>query len=122
MRHLPALLLFGATASFAFEKPNLDAFTASKELRALTDAASEGHVTSLEPRLGVPTFFWAAPPAPGARAPRDAGLTAEQAARQYLFSHAGLYRTGAAQLAEAFLVQLHDTGQGAIVEIGRAHV
>ncbi|MDP2269894.1 MAG: myxosortase-dependent M36 family metallopeptidase [Archangium sp.] len=115
MRHLPALLLLGATASFAFEQPNLDAFTASKELRALPDGAFDGHVSSIEPRLGVPTFFWAAPPAPGTRSPRDSGLTAEQAARRHLFAHAGLYRAAAAQLAESTLVQLHDTGQGAIV-------
>lgn len=115
MRHLPALLLFGATASFAFEQPNLDAFTASKEVRALTDGAFGGHVTSLEPRLGVPTFFWAEPPAAGTSSPRDSGLTAEQAARRHLFTHARLYRARSAQLAESTLVHLHDTGQGVVI-------
>ncbi len=117
MRLIAALLVFAGTTSFARDLPNLDAFTSSTVTRPLPDAAStfDGVVTGTEPRLGVPTFFWAAPPAPGTRSPRDLGLNIEQAARRYLFAHAGLYRADAAELAEAALVHLHDTGEGVII-------
>lgn len=80
--------------------------------RSLT---ATSHVASVEPRLGVPTFFWAAPPPDGARSLRDQGLSVEQAARRHLFSHAALYRAQPAELAESPLVRLHDTGPGVII-------
>ena len=111
---LPGLLLLAATASLARELPNFDAFTSSTTVRAAPAAVADGHVASVEPRLGVPTFFWAAP-ASSARSLRDQGLSVEQAARQHLFSHAALYRAEPAALAESALVRLHDTGQGVII-------
>ena len=117
MRQLPAVLLAIATVSFARELPNVDAFASSKVVRPLpgNSKSFDGHVASVEQRLGVPTFFWAAPPPEGTRSPRDLGLTTEQAARRYLFAHAGLYRTSPGELAEAPMVRLHDTGHGAII-------
>ncbi|MDP1827466.1 MAG: myxosortase-dependent M36 family metallopeptidase [Archangium sp.] len=112
MRLLPALILI-ASAAFARDLPNVDAFLDSTGVRPAP--SGDGHIASVEPRLGVPTFFWAAPPAPGTRSPRDQGLGIEQAARRYLFTHAAMYRAEPAQLAEAALVRLHDTGQGAII-------
>lgn len=112
MRFLSALVLTAST-TFARDLPNVDAFLDSTVVHPAI--AGDGHVASVERRLGVPTFFWAAPPAPGTRSPRDQGLTVEQAARRYLFTHAALYRSAPAQLAEAALVRLHDTGQGAII-------
>lgn len=89
MRLLSALVLI-ASSAFARDLPNVDAFLKSPVVRPAI--AGDGHVASVEPRLGVPTFFWAAPPAPGTRSPRDQGLTIEQAARRHLFTHAALYR------------------------------
>ena len=117
MRLLSALLVLAGTLSFARELPNLDAFTASTTELPLPESTKrfEGVVTSTERRLGVPTFFWAAPPPEGSRSPRDLGLSVEQAARRYLFAHAGLYRANPAELAEGALVRLHDTGEGVII-------
>jgi large repetitive protein len=116
MRVLTSLLLFVATASSARDLPNFDAFLDSKASRSVAGtSAFDGHVSSVEKRLGVPTVFWAAQPASGARSFRDQGLTPEQAARRFLFAHAGLYRASPAQLAESAMVGLHDTGHGAII-------
>ena len=95
MRLLIAFLTLAGTTSFSRELPNLDAFTSSTSVRPLPDTANtfDGVVTSTEPRLGVPTFFWAAPPPEGSRSPRALGLSIEQAARRYLFAHAGLVVT-----------------------------
>lgn len=62
MRPLCALVLI-ASAAFARDLPNVDAFLDSTVVRPAI--AGDGHVASIEPRLGVPSFFWAAPPAPG---------------------------------------------------------
>lgn len=112
---LPALLLLAATSVLARELPNLDAFASSTTIRPPPPNDADGLVSQFEPRLGVPTFFWAAPPSPTARSPRDQGVSIEQAARRYLFAHAKLYRAEPAQLAESALVRLHDTGQGVII-------
>ena len=116
MRALAVSLLV-ASASFGKDLPNVDAFAASKSVRAPPESlnAFDGHVASIERRLGVPTFFWAAPPAMGTRSPRDLGLSIEQAARRYLFTHAGLYRAAPGDLADSPMVRLHDTGHGAII-------
>lgn len=66
------------------------------------------------PRLGVPTFFWAAP-VRGGRSLRAQGLSAVEAARRHLVEHAPLYRGTAAQWASAEATRVHDTGQGAVI-------
>ena len=116
MRTFSAFVLI-ATASLGKDLPNFDAFASSKTVRGLSASPSafDGHVASIEPRLGVPTFFWAAPSPPGTPSPRKLGLDIEQAARRYLFAHAGLYRAQPAELAESPMVRLHDTGHGVII-------
>ncbi|MDP1824384.1 MAG: M36 family metallopeptidase [Archangium sp.] len=84
-----------------------DAFREVHEARPLVPWA-EGHVSSSEPRLGVPTFFWAGP---GSQQPVRA-LTPEEAARRYLVAHAALYRTTPAHLATAQVTGLHDLHDG----------
>src|SRR5205823_5364608 len=66
-----------------------------------------------EARLGVPTFYWADRDASPALV--KTGITAEQAARRYLFANASLYRLSSAQLAEAALDEVHDIGKGGII-------
>lgn len=117
MRLFSTFVVCLASAAFAAGAPeNFDAFTASPPSTALPSAANDvpGHVAHVEQRLGVPTFFWAAP-STAPRSFRDQGLTPEQAARRYLLAHAALYRTDAVSLAESPVVRLHDAGQGAII-------
>jgi hypothetical protein len=81
----------------------IDAFLSRRERLPLPDARlfspaaraafARGHVTSTEPRHGVPTVFWSSPSAPGARSFPAMGLSPEQAARRYLWTHAELYRS-----------------------------
>ncbi len=80
-------------------------------------ALAEGSlITSIEPRLGVPTFLWSSPPALGGTTFRTMGLTAEQAARRYLVAHAELYRASPRAWAEATAVHVHDLrDHGAVV-------
>lgn len=78
-------------------------------------ALTAGLISSMEPRLGVPTFFWVGRPPPGTPSPRDLGLSAEQVARRVLFTHAELYRGDRVRWAEAALTQLHALGDGGAV-------
>lgn len=68
----------------------------------------------MDARFGVPTFVFAAP-SQEAITPRQAGATAEGAARGHLARFAPLYGVSAAQLANARVLGVHDTGQGAII-------
>ncbi len=77
--------------------------------RALPGVASEQ-----EGRLGVPSFYWSALPEQPLHW-REAGVTAEQAARRHLFSHAALYRFLPGELAQAQAFRTWDTGKGAVV-------
>lgn len=100
----------------------LDTFLASRRelpvpgpLDAVTQRlVAGGRVSHVEPRLGVPTFFWAErqPSPPDLRA---VGLTPEEAARRALFTYAPLYRADPVALAEAPLKHVHDRGTGAVV-------
>lgn len=103
---LPAVLAVLSTAALASEPANFDAFLQSGRVVSLPGEAQAlpGYASSVEPRLGVPAFFWAVPPAPGTPSPRSLGLTAEQAARRHLFTHAALYRLPVEQLAGSALV------------------
>ncbi len=113
---LSALLL----ATLAYTE--LDTFLASRRelpvpgpLDPVTQRlVAGGRVSHFEPRLGVPTFFWAErqPSPPDLRA---VGLTPEEAARRALFTYAPLYRADPVALAEAPLKHVHDRGTGAVV-------
>lgn len=105
--------------------PNFDAFLRSgvrrevKRAAALSPGAAQavasGRLGSVEPRLGVPTFFWAGVDESTAGRYRTLKLTPEQAARRYLLQYGELYGVTGATLADATLNKLHDLGRGAIV-------
>ena len=117
-------LSFASMAAAQSPKANLDAFVHSAGHRPMVDvrtmsalgqqALTEGRVASVEGRLGVPTFFWAAH-TPAVRSLREIGLTPEQAARRYLFAHAELYRQVPGQISEARVANVHDIGDGAVI-------
>ncbi len=119
---LSALLLTSFVVTAA--PPPVDAFLSRRDKRELVDprglsatareAYRAGQVSSIEPRYGVPTFFWSSPAA-SPRAYRDMGLTPEQAARRYLLTHAELYRGTPARWAEAQVSGVHDLGDGTAV-------
>lgn len=124
-RLMTAALTLTAFVATAAEKPAIDAFLARRDVKPLVtpgelsrlgrEALSAGLVTSTEPRLGVPTFFWAARPPAGTRTFADQGLTAEQAARRFLVAHAELYRGSVARWAEARVSHVHDLHDGSAV-------
>ena len=102
--------------------PDTDAFlespvraTAAVYSPAAKERIEAGWRSSEEPRLGVPTFFWAPRPPAEATALRELGLTAEQAARRWLFIYGELYRQSPLQLAGASVQEIHDLGDGAVV-------
>lgn len=107
--------------------PDYDAFLESSRNVALGEALTArgqallatSHVTAVEQRLGVPTVLWAAQPPPGARTPRDMGLTATEAARRYLLQFAPVYRFDPAQLAELPVSEVHDAGGAVVVGFSR---
>ncbi|MGV3624048.1 MAG: myxosortase-dependent M36 family metallopeptidase [Archangium sp.] len=109
------LLCASLVAANAFAQfKEVDTFLQRPEPPARDFTLSDGRVTGQEPRLGVPTFVWLdrRADAPDLRA---AGVTPEEAARRTLVTHAQLYGSTPAQLAEAKLVNLLDLGHGAIV-------
>ncbi len=124
-RLMSAGLVLVACVAMADEKPAIDAFLARREVKPLVDASAlsrsgraalaAGAVTSVEPRLGVPTFFWAGRAPAGTRTFREQGLSAEQAARRYLVAHAELYRGEVARWAEARVSHLHELHDGTAV-------
>jgi large repetitive protein len=116
-----ALAAGPVVASAEVELAPYDAFISSKAQRPLkldglsketAERVAKGRISSVERRLGVPTFFW---PARDGKGLRELQLTAEQAARRYLFAYGELYRTTPGSLADARLYRLHDLGYGAIV-------
>ncbi len=118
-------VVLSLVACTSFAASTRDAFLERREVRALISpeglsvqaraAWAQGMVSSIEPRLGVPTFFWLSLPPAGSRTPRDTGLTAEHVARRVLFTHAELYRGDPARWAEAKLTNLHELGDGGAV-------
>lgn len=124
-RLLGSLLVFFSVAAVAAPQGRVDAFLSTRgerplvDPRALSSAAraawDAGFVSSIEPRYGVPSFFWSSPAAPGTRSFRDMGLSPEEAARRYLVAHAELYRASAARWAKARVSQVHDLHDGGAV-------
>jgi large repetitive protein len=115
---LGALLL----SSTAFAFTDVDVFLSSSRRQSLAEPQNPalarlvggGRISSTEPRLGVPTFFWVErqSQAPDLRAQ---GLSPEHVARRTLFTYAPLYHAASATLAELPLTQLHDLGDGAVI-------
>lgn len=94
----------------------VDAFLQSRDRVPLppTPLVERGLVSSVEPRFGVPTFYWAEPQ-PGAPRLKEQGLSAVEAARQHLLRHAALYRVTGPRLAEAPVRRVHELHDGGAV-------
>ncbi len=123
-RLLCALLVAAPAAALAAlpeVPPAFDAFLDAEVAQPLVRTA-EGRVSSAEPRLGVPSFYWAARTRREGSSLKDMGLNAEEAARRHLYAHAHLYRQSPGRLAEATLHRLHDTGRGAVIVSFRKEV
>ncbi len=122
-KRLFAAVLFCCSTAWAAASP-VDAFLSRGERKPLVTASelssparaalARGYVSSSEPRLGVPTFFWSSPEVAG-RSFADMGLTPEQAARRYLLTHAELYRGVPSRWAEARVSGVHDLHDGGAV-------
>lgn len=97
------------------DQPATHALVAPAELSPLGRSLwRDGRVTSVEPRWGVPTFFWAGRPEQTADL-RAMGLSPEQAARRVLMTHAELWRQVPAVLAESPVKHVHDVGDGPVI-------
>ena len=123
-RLISSALLLISSFAIAAHDPQIDAFLTRRESRPLVDPRgmttngravfNSGFISSIEPRYGVPTFFWSGPIS-GARTFRDMGLTPTQAARRYLLTHAELYRGETSRWAEAQVSGVHDLNDGTAV-------
>ncbi len=123
------LLLAGPRAAGAAEKengsrlPDIDKQSerSVREPRSLSPAEQKlvkpGKAIQYEERLGVPTFLWAAPSV----APREEGSTGAKKAdvadeaRRHAEAMASVYGLEKGDVAKAKVVQVHDTGSGAII-------
>lgn len=110
-----SFLLASATSLAAVPPPpDYDAFAEPSRSFPLQTGAARGYVAHSEPRLGVPTVFFAEHRA-GGTSLASKGLTPVEAARRHLFEHAALYRQAPSAHGEAELLAVHDTGRGAII-------
>ena len=111
-----SLLLAASPAAAASLQgvPNQNAFS-DRSLEQPVLQPSTGWISQVEPRLGVPTFYWAERSHAGRKTLRELGLTPVQAARRYLFENAAMYRQSSAALAESPVQRVHDIGRGAII-------
>ncbi len=98
--------------AFAQAGPNPRAPLYSPAARPRIEA---GWISNQEPRLGIPTFFWAPRDPSQTNTFREMGLTAEQAARRWLFLYGELYRQNPADLAAQPVQEVHDLGDGAVI-------
>ena len=127
MKRIITAVLALSSVALAANEPRqraVDAFLSRRDVKPLVDprglssagraAFTGGFASSIEPRYGVPTFFWAAPRT-GERTYREMGLSAAQAARRYLLTHAELYRGEPSRWAEAQISSLHELGDGTAV-------
>lgn len=72
-----------------------------------------GRISGREPRLGVPTFFWAG--VNEGPSPRSLGQDTPRAALLHLRAYASLYRLPQTLPDAVQLRRVHDTGEGAII-------
>jgi hypothetical protein len=125
-RHFAALALLCASPLLASQRPaNFDAVAAAAPAaqrrpdRVTAARATSGFSvipTQWHERLDVPTFVWFGGTGGGSvSAMSGADESAENVARQQLFSNAPLYGLGFSDVAGAYVANLHDTGRGAIV-------
>src|SRR4029453_1287525 len=124
------LLLAGPRGAGAAEKengnlrglPDIDVQSERpvREPRSLTPAEQKlvkpGKAIQYEERLGVPTFLWSAP---SSAAPKGLGgakkADVADEARRHAAALASVYGLEKGDMAKAKVVQVHDTGSGAII-------
>lgn len=93
---------------------NFDAFRDSAQQQPVR-AVAEGKISSIEERLGVPTFFWA-PGRAESSGFKAMGLTPIEAARRHLLQYGALYRQDPKALAESAKVsKVHRLDRGAVI-------
>ena len=122
------LFAFTATSALAGPRAELDATSGLRPSAATRTLAARARLSSsllrlatpasLDERYDVPTFLWADRTAGGRTsmfARSAVKPTAEAAARQHLDLVSGYYRLQAADVAEAPLRDVHDTGRGGII-------
>lgn len=103
-------------------RPNVDVFFSVEDARALPPLGAEtqslvdlGFVSRVEPRLGVPSTFFAMRLGPAAPSWSRAPMNRVEAARRYLLEYAPLYRLGGREVASLRATRTHDAGEGAVV-------
>jgi cytochrome c556 len=90
--------------------------TASLQLPAKRLPSLGGYRSQRDAKQGATTFLWAEPGQPSAtQAPLKAELMAKSAALEYLGRQASQLNIGKSDLAAAQLLDLHDTGKGAVI-------
>ena len=112
MLTLPIMLCLAATPAAL---DNTDVFLESAGERALPvlgprleQLVGLGVVSRVEPRLGVPSSFFALRLGPAAPSWAGAGLSPAEAARRYLLDYAPLYRLGGHDVATLSVTRVHD--------------
>ena len=110
-------------AAFA-QLPNYDAVADAPRIDATSTQAKRSALATVEPlrvqwddRFGTPTFVWAsskAKPA-GTVAAARLGVSVDSAARDFLNEYAPLYGISPADVQDAYVSQIHDTGTGAVI-------
>ena len=110
--------LVGASFAHAKELPNFDASYRVDPIPAATPRVSRssvgGHVTSVHPRTGAPTFFWATRDQAGTKA-LVASTRPDIAARKALVSAAEMLRLPELAIESTVVREIHDRGQGGVV-------
>src|SRR5439155_26579498 len=107
----------------AGDLPNYDALAEAParpveaaQVRLAAATTNQAFRIQWEDRLGVPAFLW---PAASATAVAAAGIgveePADRAARRHLTTYAALYGLSGADVGDAYVASIHDTGRGAIV-------
>ena len=117
-----AIAVMVARLAVAAHLPNYDALSdaprveAASTQRAAALSATASVRVQWDDRFGVPTFVWPAPVrAVAAMNAVRLSPSNEDAARGFLSQYAALYGLNAADISDAYVAAVHDTGRGAIV-------
>ncbi|MDC0744023.1 M36 family metallopeptidase [Polyangium mundeleinium] len=110
--------LVGASFAHAKELPNFDASYRAQPTPAgaprILRSPIGGHVTSVHPHSGAPTFFWAARDQAGTQA-LVASTKPDLAARKALVSAAEMLKVPEAAIQGTVVREIHDRGAGGVV-------
>ncbi|MDC3960060.1 M36 family metallopeptidase [Polyangium jinanense] len=110
--------LVGASFAHAKELPNFDAYYRAQPTPAggprVLRSPLGGHVTSVHPHTGAPTFFWASRDQSGTKA-LVASTKPDVAARKALVSAAEMLKLPEAAIQATVVREIHDRGAGGVV-------